>query len=117
MTGDVAPTREVLVRLHAQAEERAAALERDLRDLFEAARSSNADDEHDPEGATIAFERAQVTAILEAARRHLAELSAAMRRYDAGTYGVCERCWRPIPVARLAARPTALTCIGCAGRG
>lgn len=105
------------MRLRAQAEERAAALEHDLRDLFEASRSSNADDEHDPEGATIAFERAQLIATLNATRQHVADLSAALQRLDAGTYGRCERCSRPIPAARLAARPTALTCIACAEHG
>jgi RNA polymerase-binding transcription factor DksA len=112
---EVPPTRDVLMRLRAEVEERIVTLEHELRGLFEASRSSNADDEHDPEGATIAFERAQLTAIRDAARRHLTDLIAALDRYDAGTYGVCERCSRPIPADRLAARPTALTCIGCAG--
>ena len=40
--------------------------------------SSNADDEHDPEGATIAFERQQVVALLEQARRRLADVEAAL---------------------------------------
>jgi RNA polymerase-binding protein DksA len=116
MNRDIAPGREVLAQLRAQAQERVAALEHDLRELFEASRSSNADDEHDPEGATIAFERAQLTAIRDAARRHLVELGVALQRYEDGTYGQCERCSRPIPVARLVARPTALTCVDCASR-
>jgi RNA polymerase-binding transcription factor DksA len=91
-------------------------LDGDLHGLFEASRSSNADDEHDPEGATIAFERAQLSAVLDAARRRLAEATLALRRFDAGAYGGCERCARPIPAERLAARPTARTCVGCADR-
>ena len=35
---------------------------------------SNIDDEHDPEGSTVAFERAQVTALLDEARTHLDDL-------------------------------------------
>lgn len=92
------------------------ALEGDLRGLFEASRSSNADDEHDPEGSTIAFERAQLSAVLDAARRRLADLDEAIIRVEAGTYGVCERCSRPIPAERLAARPSARTCVSCASR-
>ena len=107
---------ESLRRLRDQAEAQLAALEADLRGLFEASRSSNADDEHDPEGATIAFERAQLTAVLEATRRQLTELDSALARWAEGTYGVCEDCGRPIPPERLAARPSARTCVGCAGR-
>ena len=34
----------------------------------------------------------------------------------AGTYGRCESCGRPIGAERLAARPTATTCVDCASR-
>jgi DnaK suppressor protein len=99
-----------------EAVRQAAALAADLTALFEASRSSNADDEHDPEGATIAFERAQLTATLDATRRRIADLDDALGRLAAGTYGVCERCGQPIPAERLAARPSARRCVPCAGR-
>jgi len=86
----------------------------DFNNVVEASRDSNADDEHDPEGATIAFERAQVTALAQQAREHLAEIDAALERLAAGTYGSCARCGRPIAPGRLQARPTARTCIACA---
>ncbi len=113
MNGDIT-TRESLLRLRARAQAEAATLEADLRSLFEASRSSNADDEHDPEGTTIAYERAQLTAVLESTRRQVEELDAALQRLAAGSYGVCESCGGPIPAARLGARPTARTCVGCA---
>ncbi len=75
---------------------------------------SNADDEHDPEGSTIAFERAQVAALLQEARAHLEEVDLAAARLEAGTYWTCARCGRPIAAARLTARPAAQTCISCA---
>jgi len=82
---------------------------------------ANIDDEHDPEGSTIAFERAQVGALLDAARAHLVDLDRALARLQAGTYSTCERCGGPVGADRLAARPGARTCIGCAspspGRG
>ena len=90
------------------------ALRREFDEVVAASRSSNADDEHDPEGATIAFERQQVVALLASARRRLADVEAALARRDAGGYGVCESCGRPIAPERLAARPTARTCIDCA---
>ena len=76
--------------------------------------NSNADDEHDPEGATIAFERAQVETLVRQLQQHLADIDAAERRLDDGGYGICERCGKAIPEARLEARPTARTCVGCA---
>ncbi len=108
------PTAASLRRLRDRARAEVATLEADLRGVFEASRSSNADDEHDPEGATIAYERAQLTAVLDGTRRHIAELDAAVQRLAEGRYGVCERCGGDIPAARLAVRPAARTCVGCA---
>jgi DnaK suppressor protein len=104
---------ELLIR-RAGAEAEAATLARDLEALFAASRDSNADDEHDPEGATIGFERAQLTALLAAARHRISEVDDALARLDAGTYGACEQCGRPIAPDRLAARPFARRCITCA---
>ncbi len=96
------------------AAERLADLERSFADVVEAATDSNGDDEHDPEGATIAVERQQLSALAEAARRALAEFDAALARLDAGTYGSCTRCGSAIGDPRLDARPTAILCIRCA---
>jgi DnaK suppressor protein len=106
--------RNELLRRRARAEAEAATLAQDLEALFLASRDSNADDEHDPEGATIGFERAQLTALLARARERIAEVDDALRRVDAATYGVCERCGQPIGDERLAARPFARFCMACA---
>ena len=104
------------------AAERQVALERlvsltgDHDAMVAASLDTNADDEHDPEGATIAFERSQIGALVRQVRHHLAELDAAVERADAGTYGVCERCGGQIGEARLDALPAARTCLGCAAR-
>jgi RNA polymerase-binding transcription factor DksA len=108
------PSRDDLSRLRDETGAEVTTLEQDLQALFEASVSSNADDEHDPEGATIAFERAQLTAVLAAARRRFAELTDAIARLDTGRYGYCDSCGEPIPPARLAARPAARTCVSCA---
>jgi DnaK suppressor protein len=92
---------------------RVAALEAQLAGIVETASASSGDDEHDPEGQTIAFDRAQVAALLAAARHDLAEITAAQARVAAGTYGTCERCGRPIAPERLEARPAARTCVTC----
>lgn len=89
-------------------------LTREFDSVVAAAQSANGDDEHDPEGATVAFERQQVAALLAAARRRLADVDSALARVRAGDYGTCAACGRPIAPARLAARPAARTCIDCA---
>ena len=110
----MATTRELLRAEQARARGRVAALEREFAGLAEAASAAGTDDEHDPEGATLAFERQHVAALLEAAREQVAAVDAALRRLEAGRYGVCDRCGQPIGADRLAARPTAATCIRCA---
>jgi DnaK suppressor protein len=96
--------------------ERLAGLEREFAGIVEAADSANTDDEHDPEGATIAFERQHVAALIGQARDQLAAIDEALRRLDEGGYGQCERCGQPIAPERLAARPTATRCVSCAGK-
>ncbi|WP_246530869.1 TraR/DksA family transcriptional regulator [Streptomyces bathyalis] len=84
--------------------------------VVEASTQANIDDEHDPEGATVAFERAQLRDALKQARSDLEDLGRAAERLRAGEYWVCERCGGSIPGARLAARPTTARCIDCAGK-
>jgi DnaK suppressor protein len=103
-----------LERAEAEAIEQIASLERQHDDIVAASADSNADDEHDPEGATIAFERQQVAALLEQARRTRADVERALATHDAGDDGSCESCGAPIGAERLEARPTARTCIACA---
>jgi DnaK suppressor protein len=91
------------------------ALEREFAGIAEAASAEGADDEHDPEGATLAYERQHTAALLARSRDHLAEVDAALDRLAAGRYGRCAVCGNPIAAARLAARPTAIACIACAG--
>ncbi|MFD7155587.1 TraR/DksA family transcriptional regulator [Kribbella sp. NPDC059898] len=106
--------RELLEAERSRVLRRLSELTGDFDEVVAASRDANADDEHDPEGATIAFERSQVAALVEQAQRHLAEIEAALDRLTDGTYGLCERCGQPIAPARLEARPTARTCIDCA---
>jgi DnaK suppressor protein len=89
-------------------------LERELAGIIESSGAVGTDDEHDPEGATIAFERQHAAALLGQARQQLAEIDTALRRVAAGSYGRCDECGEPIGTDRLAARPTAMTCIRCA---
>ena len=84
--------------------------------MVAAAAASNLDDEHDPEGATVGFERAQVAALIGAAEEKLGEIDDAIARLEGGSYGICETCGEPIPFERLLARPGARSCVSCAER-
>jgi DnaK suppressor protein len=116
MTGQPTPEQRQLEAGRLDARRRLAALEREFDGIVESASQSGIDDEHDPEGATIAFERQHVMALIDQAHDHLAEIEAALSRLSEGTYGTCERCGEPIGTDRLTARPVALTCIRCAAR-
>jgi DnaK suppressor protein len=109
--GDAA---ELLRRQRAEADRQLAIVLGVLSDVVESAGSTTGDDEHDPEGSTIAFERAQAIALAQQARARIAELDAAESRLREGGYGICLACGRPIAPERLAARPTADKCIRCA---
>ena len=52
-------------------------------------------------------------ATVSMAARELADVSAALRRIENGTYGVCEECGEPIAEARLRALPATPFCTAC----
>ncbi len=100
----------------ADATTRSAALTAQIEALAEQQALTTHDDEHDPEGVTIGFERAQLLGLLAGARRALDAIDRAAQRLAAGTYGQCLRCGAPIPAERLEALPAAETCLACASR-
>lgn len=106
--------RSLLLAERARAHRRAAALEREFADIADAAGGPGTDDEHDPEGATLAFEREHTAALLARTLDQITEIDAAIGRLDDGTYGTCLRCGQPVGRDRLTARPAAATCIRCA---
>lgn len=87
------------------------ALRADILSANAARENSNVDDEHDPEGATIAFELSQASALLDQSSSGLAQIEAALDRIAAGTYGSCAICGEQIAEGRLEARPWTPFCI------
>jgi len=106
--------RALLDELHGSATERVAAIDETLQELRADRGSDVADDEHDPEGVTLSGEWSRAVALEEAARREIAEIDDAVKRWEDGTYGVCVDCGRGIPIARLRVRPFATRCVSCA---
>jgi len=69
------------------------------------------DDELDPDS------RSHTSASRQRAVDAIADITAALERLDAGTYGTCTGCGEPVAADRLEALPTTRHCIGCATAG
>jgi DnaK suppressor protein len=87
-------------------------LRREL-DAIDESTEQTPDDEHDPDGSTIGYERARVTGLLARARDQVASCEAALGRLRAGDYGVCISCHASIPEERLSALPATTVCVTC----
>ncbi|HYN56607.1 MAG TPA: TraR/DksA family transcriptional regulator [Motilibacterales bacterium] len=85
--------------------------EADMADLLADAGDSAGDDQADAGSKTL--EREQEMSVNANARDLLDQSTHALRRLEAGTYGVCESCGAVIPAARLRAFPRATLCIAC----
>jgi DnaK suppressor protein len=62
-------------------------------------------------------ERSRSISVARALRSNLLDVDRALAKMDAGTYGRCERCGRPIGAERLDALPWATLCIDCKQEG
>lgn len=72
-----------------------------------------ADEDGFGEGDTLNVERDRLLVVANEAQTRVAEIDAALARVQAGTYGLCESCGKPIPHARLEAVPEATLCVSC----
>lgn len=68
------------------------------------------------DSSQVTAERGEIEALAATLRETLSEVERALAKMDAGTYGVCEGCGRPIAPPRLEAMPAARFCIDCASR-
>lgn len=107
-------SRESLVRQRADAAARAESAASALAELVHDRQGSNDDDEHDPEGVTLSSEWSRLSALSDAAHDEVRLFDDALARWDAGEYGICAGCGKPIPAARLEVRPFATHCVACA---
>ncbi len=65
------------------------------------------------EGADEAAELEKRLALEKRLVDSLSEVEHAIQKYEAGTYGLCDSCGRPIEPARLEAIPQASLCLSC----
>ncbi len=88
-------------------------LQDDLSRSLEDATDEDGNDSHLGDSATETLDREIEQSLEENAEHLLASIDAALERIDNGTYGICERCGRPIGEERLEALPYATKCIEC----
>ncbi|MDO5629604.1 MAG: TraR/DksA C4-type zinc finger protein [Mobilicoccus sp.] len=103
-----------LRRHRAAVAERVQEFELLARGLAEARSDADTDDEHDPEGSTVSWDRAVTAATAQGAREHLAQIDAAIARVESGWDGSCAGCGEQIPAERLTVRPHTDCCVSCA---
>ena len=73
-------------------------------------------DNHPADVADFTFQRELDGTVSQILSEHEQQVQRAMAARDAGEYGICEDCGRPIPAARLQARPDATRCVECQSR-
>jgi DnaK suppressor protein len=66
------------------------------------------------DGTTEAVERLNRVGTARELSAMLADVERALVKLEEGTYGICDRCGRLIPEARLEARPWSVLCVDCA---
>lgn len=70
-------------------------------------------DQHTADLGLETFEREKDVGLRENTRIQLGRINDALQRMEAGEYGICEHCGRPIAIGRLYAVPATTLCIAC----
>jgi DnaK suppressor protein len=63
--------------------------------------------------ASDSYDKDLANSLSEAERGRLASVEHALQRVDDGVYGLCDTCYKPIPLARLQVLPFAKLCVPC----
>ena len=113
-TIDVQSLMEIVAAEQERTARQIASLEAVVAAIIDGSELVSTDDEHDPEGATIAYERAQASALLRQARADRDALVVTRRQLEQGQRLVCAVCGRDIDLERVAALPTTSRCVACA---
>ena len=65
------------------------------------------------DSSQVTAERGETEALVTQLKETLADVEHALEKFEAGTYGICEKCGKAIAPARLEAMPAARLCIEC----
>lgn len=112
----VADPRVALLRLQESLSRELEQTQQALLEIRQLREDRSDDDEHDPEGAPLSGEWTRLARNHQAARQRVRDVQDALVSVDAGRYGICVRCGRPIAPGRLEFLPTATRCVTCADK-
>jgi DnaK suppressor protein len=116
----VSITEEKLAELRAALEEQRDNLRREIEEQGGDPDSDDAEIDVErgfADSAHATAERARTLSVMKALRANLRWVNRALKKMELGTYGICERCGKPIAVERLEALPWAILCIDCKRKG
>lgn len=104
--------------LRSRLESERARLLGELEQLKSAGRTADEGREGSPFGkreeeATESFELEKRLSMEKRIREQLADVEHALKKFEEGTYGMCDSCHQPIDPARLEALPQANLCLNC----
>jgi DnaK suppressor protein len=102
--------------LRAQLHQERDRLQEQLRELGLGPNGSLSFDDGFADSSQVTAERGEIEALAGTLTDTLHEIEDALAKFEAGTYGTCERCGKPIGEARLEAMPAARLCITCASK-
>jgi DnaK suppressor protein len=112
--GEIAELRAALESDEERLREEISAVEEEIDHLLREGGEGAGHDQADVGSNT--FERDHEMSMAKNARDNLVLVRDAITRVDAGTYGVCESCGKPIGKMRLQAFPRATLCMECKQR-
>lgn len=82
-------------------------------EAFGADEGQDSVDQHPADAGSEMFEREKNLTVLGTLEISQREVQEALGKFEAGTYGTCENCGKPIGEKRLRAFPSAIHCIDC----
>lgn len=88
-------------------------LDADLAKSLEDTSGESPYDQHMAEAAAATLDREMELTRQENARIELMQVDRALLKLENGSYGLCEKCGRPIGVGRLKVAPQSTLCIDC----
>jgi DnaK suppressor protein len=111
-TGEIDDLRESLLKEQQELRSQLAELEASsFSDPQSDLSGETAFDEEYADSGTATFEREKDLSLENNVRDLLEKIEKALSRMDEGTFGLCERCGKPIEKARIKALPYASLCI------
>jgi len=88
-------------------------LDADLSESLEDSSEESPYDQHLAETAGVTLDREIDLTLEENAKTVIAQIDRALQKLEAGSYGACDKCGKPISEERLKVAPFAALCIEC----